>query len=102
MPLNTPKKQGTDQTAIRPTGTDTGSVGPGGDVSARVVQLTANLQQNKHDFSSLRALLEMIGRDKRLLGYLRARGGALQASYPKSASGLIPAIGRQAQSRLAL
>jgi small subunit ribosomal protein S15 len=37
-----------------------------------VTQLTGHLQKNKHDFSSRQGLLKMIGRRKRLLGYLRA------------------------------
>jgi len=50
-------------------GTDTGSVLRSKDramLSARVVQLTGHLQQNKHDFSSRQGLLKMIGRRKRL------------------------------------
>ncbi|MFM7314745.1 MAG: 30S ribosomal protein S15, partial [Cyanobium sp.] len=34
-------------------------------------QLSGHLQKNIHDFSSRQGLLKMIGRRKRLLGYLR-------------------------------
>lgn len=51
--------------------TDTGSV----DVqiamlTARINKLSAHLQANKKDYSSRRGLLKMIGRRKRLMGYL--------------------------------
>jgi len=53
-------------------GTDTGSVEVQvAMLSERVSQLTVHLQKNKHDFSSRQGLLKMIGRRKRLLGYLR-------------------------------
>jgi small subunit ribosomal protein S15 len=41
-------------------------------LSERISQLTGHLQQNKHDFSSRQGLLKMIGRRKRLLGYLKS------------------------------
>ncbi len=73
MPLDTTKKQeliNSHQTH----GTDTGSVEVQVAMqSERVSQLTGHLQQNKHDFSSRQGLLKMIGRRKRLLGYLRAQ-----------------------------
>ncbi|PSN17254.1 30S ribosomal protein S15 [filamentous cyanobacterium CCP5] len=51
--------------------TDTGSV----DVqiamlSDRISKLSTHLQSNKKDYSSRRGLLKMIGRRKRLMGYL--------------------------------
>ena len=53
-------------------GTDTGSVEVQvAMLSERVSQLTVHLQKNKHDFYSRQGLLKMIGRRKRLLGYLR-------------------------------
>lgn len=71
MPLTTTKKQdliNTHQTH----GTDTGSVEVQvAMLSERISQLTGHLQQNKHDFSSRQGLLKMIGRRKRLLGYLK-------------------------------
>ena len=53
-------------------GPDTGSVEVQvAMLSERVSPLTVHLQKNKHDFSSRQGLLKMIGRRKRLLGYLR-------------------------------
>jgi small subunit ribosomal protein S15 len=40
-------------------------------LSDRISQLSSHLQKNIHDFSSRQGLLKMIGRRKRLLGYLR-------------------------------
>lgn len=40
-------------------------------LSARIQQLTDHLKINKHDFSSRRGLLKMVGRRRRLLNYLR-------------------------------
>ncbi|HYP03779.1 MAG TPA: 30S ribosomal protein S15 [Cyanobium sp.] len=73
MPLTTTRKQeliNTHQTH----GTDTGSVEVQvAMLSDRINQLSGHLQQNIHDFSSRQGLLKMIGRRKRLLGYLRAQ-----------------------------
>jgi small subunit ribosomal protein S15 len=53
-------------------GTDTGSVEVQVAIlSDRISQLSSHLQKNIHDFSSRQGLLKMIGRRKRLLGYLR-------------------------------
>ena len=41
-------------------------------LSEQISKLSSHLQQNKHDFSSRQGLLKMIGRRKRLLGYVRA------------------------------
>ncbi|NEQ34371.1 MAG: 30S ribosomal protein S15 [Leptolyngbya sp. SIO4C5] len=54
--------------------TDTGSA----DVQVamlteRINKLSAHLKQNKKDYSSRRGLLQMIGRRKRLLGYIQKR-----------------------------
>ena len=54
--------------------TDTGSA----DVqvamlTTRINRLTEHLKTNKQDHSSRRGLLKMIGRRKRLLGYIRSR-----------------------------
>jgi small subunit ribosomal protein S15 len=54
-------------------GTDTGS--PEVQVamlSERISRLSGHLQKNKHDYSSRQGLLKMIGRRKRLLGYIRS------------------------------
>jgi small subunit ribosomal protein S15 len=42
-------------------------------LSDRIQQLSGHLQKNIHDFSSRQGLLKMIGRRKRLLGYLRSQ-----------------------------
>lgn len=71
MPLTTTRKQeliNEHQTH----GTDTGSVEVQvAMLSDRISQLSGHLQKNIHDFSSRQGLLKMIGRRKRLLGYLR-------------------------------
>ncbi len=71
MPLTTTRKQeliNEHQTH----GTDTGSVEVQvAMLSERINQLSGHLQKNIHDFSSRQGLLKMIGRRKRLLGYLR-------------------------------
>ena len=40
-------------------------------LTERISKLSSHLQQNIHDFSSRQGLLKMIGRRKRLLGYVR-------------------------------
>ena len=86
MPLDTTKKQeliNSHQTH----GTDTGSVEVQvAMLSERISQLSGHLQKNIHDFSSRQGLLKMIGRRKRLLGYLR---GVSQERY----SNLIAKLG---------
>ena len=73
MTLDTADKQkliNTHQTH----GTDTGS--PEVQVAMlteRISRLSSHLQQNNHDFSSRQGLLKMIGRRKRLLGYMRSK-----------------------------
>ncbi|MEB3322148.1 MAG: 30S ribosomal protein S15 [Synechococcaceae cyanobacterium] len=73
MPLTTTRKQeliNEHQTH----GTDTGSVEVQvAMLSDRIQQLSGHLQKNIHDYSSRQGLLKMIGRRKRLLGYLRAQ-----------------------------
>ena len=70
MPLTTTKQQELIN-GHQTHGTDTGSVEVQvAMLSERVSQLTGHLQKNKHDFSSRQGLLKMIGRRKRLLGYL--------------------------------
>jgi len=76
MPLTTTRKQeliNEHQTH----GTDTGSVEVQvAMLSDRISQLSGHLQKNIHDFSSRQGLLKMIGRRKRLLGYLRNQSEA--------------------------
>jgi len=80
MPLNTEKKQeliNSHQTHA----TDTGSVEVQvAMLSERISQLSGHLQANKHDYSSRQGLLKMIGRRKRLLGYLRSTSEARYTS----------------------
>lgn len=62
-------------------GTDTGSVEVQvAMLSERISQLSGHLQKNIHDFSSRQGLLKMIGRRKRLLGYLRSNSEARYSS----------------------
>ena len=42
-------------------------------LTERISRLSSHLQQNNHDFSSRQGLLKMIGRRKRLLGYVRSK-----------------------------
>jgi len=71
MPLTTTRKQELIN-GHQSHGTDTGSVEVQvAMLSERITQLTGHLQKNRHDFSSRQGLLKMIGRRKRLLGYLK-------------------------------
>jgi small subunit ribosomal protein S15 len=73
MSLDTIKKQELIN-AHQTHGTDTGSVEVQvAMLSERISKLSGHLQNNIHDFSSRQGLLKMIGRRKRLLGYLRAQ-----------------------------
>ena len=55
-------------------GTDTGSVEVQvALLSERISKLSGHLQNNTHDFSSRQGLLTMIGKGKRLLGYVREK-----------------------------
>ena len=71
MSLDTTEKQqliNTHQTH----GTDTGSAEVQvAMLSERINRLSSHLQSNIHDYSSRQGLLKMIGRRKRLLGYMR-------------------------------
>lgn len=42
-------------------------------LTARIVEVTAHLQTNKHDHMARRGLIQMVGRRKRLLKYLEAK-----------------------------
>ena len=42
-------------------------------LTTRITQLTTHLRTNKHDESSRRGLLKMVGRRRRLLAYIRRR-----------------------------
>jgi small subunit ribosomal protein S15 len=42
-------------------------------LTARIKEVTAHLQANKHDHMARRGLIQMVGRRKRLLKYLEAK-----------------------------
>lgn len=42
-------------------------------LSARIKEVTAHLQANKHDFMARRGLLQMVGRRRKLLKYLESK-----------------------------
>jgi len=42
-------------------------------ITNRIQQLTAHLQKNKHDVSSRRGLLKLVGQRRRFLAYLRRK-----------------------------
>ncbi len=41
-----------------------------GIMTARIAELTDHLKKNKHDFAARRALLQLVGKRKRLLKYI--------------------------------
>ena len=52
--------------------TDTGS--PEGQIALftyRIVHLTEHLKSNKHDYGTQRALLRLVGKRRKMLGYLK-------------------------------
>ena len=56
--------------------TDTGSAAVQvGIMTARIAELTAHLKTHKHDYASRRALLQLVGKRKRLLKYIAAKDG---------------------------
>ena len=46
-----------------------------GIITTRIAELTAHLKTHKHDFAARRALLQLVGRRKRLLKYIADRNG---------------------------
>ncbi|HVT10968.1 MAG TPA: 30S ribosomal protein S15 [Fimbriimonadaceae bacterium] len=73
MPLEKTRKQSVVQDHARTEG-DTGS--PEVQIAlmqARILQITNHLKTNKKDFHSLRGLQILVGRRRRLEGYLRAK-----------------------------
>jgi len=44
-------------------------------LTARIAELTGHMKVNKHDFAARRALLQMVGKRKRLLKYVAERDG---------------------------
>lgn len=72
MPLEKTRKQSVITEHARATG-DTGS--PEVQIAlmqARILQITDHLRQNKKDFHSRRGLMILVGKRRRLEGYLRA------------------------------
>ncbi len=56
--------------------TDTGSPAVQvGLMTERIAELTAHLKSNKHDFAARRALLQLVGKRKRLLKYVADQDG---------------------------
>lgn len=46
-----------------------------GIMTARIAELTEHMRANKHDFSARRALLQLVGKRKRLLKYIAEGSG---------------------------
>lgn len=64
--------------------TDTGSSAVQvGIMTERIAELTAHLKVNKHDFSARRALLQLVGKRKRLLQYIAGKNGEAYLSLIK-------------------
>jgi len=56
--------------------TDTGSPAVQvGIMTARIAELTGHMKANKHDFAARRALLQLVGKRKRLLKYIAEQSG---------------------------
>jgi small subunit ribosomal protein S15 len=56
--------------------TDTGSPAVQvGIMTERIAELTGHMKKNKHDFSARRALLQLVGKRKRLLKYIAEQSG---------------------------
>ncbi len=64
--------------------TDTGSSAVQvGIMTERIAELTAHLKTNKHDFAARRALLQLVGKRKRLLQYIASKDGEAYLSLIK-------------------
>ena len=46
-----------------------------GVATARIAELTDHMKANKHDFAARRALLQLVGKRKRLLQYIAEQSG---------------------------
>lgn len=44
-------------------------------LTARIAELTEHMKAHKHDFAARRALLQLVGKRKRLLKYIAAHDG---------------------------
>lgn len=54
-----------------------------GIMTARIVELTGHMKANKHDFAARRALLQLVGKRKRLLKYIAEKDGEAYLSLIK-------------------
>lgn len=67
----TQEQKSTITAAYRAHETDTGSAEVQvAMLTSRISRLTDHLRANKHDYSSQRALMKLVGRRRRLLGYI--------------------------------
>jgi small subunit ribosomal protein S15 len=46
-----------------------------GIMTERIAELTSHMKNNKHDFAARRALLQLVGKRKRLLKYIAGKSG---------------------------
>jgi small subunit ribosomal protein S15 len=71
MPLTTEKKAGIFA-QFGGAATNTGSIEAQiAAITERMAQIASHLQTNKHDFSTHRGLMHLVGRRRRLLNYLQ-------------------------------
>ena len=54
-----------------------------GIMTARIAELTDHMKANKHDFAARRALLQLVGKRKRLLKYIAEKDGQAYLSLIK-------------------
>lgn len=52
-------------------------------LTARIAELTDHMKANKHDFAARRALLQLVGKRKRLLKYIAGKDSEAYASLIK-------------------
>lgn len=70
----TSEKKAKITTDLQASKTDTGSPAVQvGIMTARIAELTDHLKTHKHDFAARRALLQLVGKRKRLLKYIADR-----------------------------
>lgn len=72
----TSEKKAKITTDLAASKTDTGSSAVQvGIFTARIAELTDHLKKNKHDYAARRALLQLVGKRKRLLKYIADKDG---------------------------
>ena len=54
-----------------------------GIMTTRIAELTAHMKANAHDFAARRALLQLVGKRKRLLKYIAEKDGEAYLSLIK-------------------